>query len=292
MTTLKKKYITKQRTVWEDLLVPTSLTVNLMNYQPRGRNVSEIFSLLRQGVDVVSACTEDFLKLVVICLIERFIDPVMEKAVVIVVPSIRLSRYVSQLFTRYGKGILTTANYDGCISISTPREMVSKNMELRPFSTVVLIGTTELFRNWSSHEGLQTVLSHLRSGKGQLIVSIKELNALEEWKITNMCTNRRFEPYPKLVWFQKAKRLPGKWTNGITSKTKLALLRHYYKSWMNVKMIGMKLHNSEDWYIMNPLNWDISPCHPSMPLLEMKQWYGAMEEAEEEAIQDYLRFLL
>ena len=82
-------------------------------------------------------------------------------------------------------------------------------------------------------------------------------------------------------------KLPDNWIWGDEpSGERLELLLKYYNMWLEIKHIGVKLHDFDEYYICAPTEWQYSPCHPDMPIEEVKGWLEGVDEALKSARND------
>ena len=55
---------------------------------------------------------------------------------------------------------------------------------------------------------------------------------------------------------------------------------------LEIKHIGVKLHDFDEYYMCAPTEWQYSPCEPDMPIEEVKGWLEGVDEALKSARND------
>ena len=85
----------------------------------------------------------------------------------------------------------------------------------------------------------------------------------------------------------QATKLPSEWVWGDEPDgERLELLLKHYNMWIEIKHIGIKLHDFDEYYICSPIEWDYSPCDPEMSNDEIKGMLGGVDEALKSARSD------
>jgi hypothetical protein len=86
----------------------------------------------------------------------------------------------------------------------------------------------------------------------------------------------------------QATTLPKDWIWGDEQPEgeRLELLLKHYNMWMEIKAIGIKLHDFDEYYICSPIEWDYSPFDPEMSISDIKGMLDGVDEALKSAHSD------